>query len=38
MQIQTTVRLASVQKNGDGNDGDVSHPQRKQNHLPPSCL
>ena len=36
MQVQSAVRLVTVQKNGDTGDGDVGQGQGDQHHLPPS--
>ena len=35
MQVQGSVRLVTVQKNGDAGDGDVGQTQGDQHHLPP---
>ena len=38
MQVKPPVRLASMQKNRDGYDGDVSQYKRSRQHLPPRPL
>ncbi|WP_419144829.1 hypothetical protein [Achromobacter deleyi] len=38
MQIQTAVRLAAMEKDGDRNNGDVRHYQGENDDLPPSSL
>jgi hypothetical protein len=35
VQVQSTVRLVTVQKNGHAGDGDVGQAQGDQQHLPP---
>lgn len=38
MKIKTAMRLATVQKDGDRNDGDVRKHQSDQGDLPPGKL
>jgi hypothetical protein len=38
MQIERSVRLATMQKDGDARDRDVRNCQGKQQDLPPSCV
>ena len=38
VKVETTVRLAAVQENRDGNNGDVRGNQRDQSDLPPGKL
>ena len=38
MQVQTAVRLAAMEEDGDRDDRDVRHHQRENHDLPPGGL